>query len=155
MAHVVLYQPGLILSGTQRPRENLRLVFARLFLRYGLMTDTYTSRVCAVCGVNVDGSGLFLLHTTVGGESRVCGLVTCTTEACRDKGRSLLCDWTFAHQHHALRPCASCYRTQFKDGASAVKFQMCGRCRSVYYCSKRCQERHWERHESVCIPDES
>lgn len=41
-----------------------------------------------------------------------------------------------------FRRCAVCKE---KDN-----LQRCGRCGSIYYCSKDCQKAHWSRHKIVC-----
>ena len=43
------------------------------------------------------------------------------------------------------------------DGACAAAcgkngVQRCSRCKSVKYCSKECQKRHWKFHKKVCTP---
>lgn len=42
--------------------------------------------------------------------------------------------------------CGGCGKLQ-GNGAS---FSACGRCRSVRYCSKECQLRHWKEHKAHC-----
>jgi len=32
------------------------------------------------------------------------------------------------------------------------KRKKCKRCRSVFYCNKYCQKRHWGKHKLVCVP---
>jgi hypothetical protein len=32
------------------------------------------------------------------------------------------------------------------------KFDYCGRCRGVGYCSTTCQKAHWKAHKKVCTP---
>lgn len=39
--------------------------------------------------------------------------------------------------------CASC-------NSKPPKLLRCGRCRSVFYCSLKCQHAHWKTHKSVC-----
>ena len=36
-----------------------------------------------------------------------------------------------------------------KCGATEAKFK-CSRCRSVLYCTKQCQEKHWPLHKKIC-----
>lgn len=33
-----------------------------------------------------------------------------------------------------------------------VQLQRCGRCKSVFYCSKECQKKDWRSHKAVCAP---
>ena len=42
--------------------------------------------------------------------------------------------------------CVNC--TKFEQGA--VKFKVCSRCHAVRYCSKKCQEEHYETHKGIC-----
>ncbi len=32
-----------------------------------------------------------------------------------------------------------------------VRLRMCGRCKAVFYCSRKHQKRDWKRHESQCF----
>jgi len=34
----------------------------------------------------------------------------------------------------------------------ALAYQLCGRCRGIYYCSKECQKNHWKDHKKDCRP---
>lgn len=42
------------------------------------------------------------------------------------------------------RVCAVC-------GAINVKLRHCARCKSIYYCGKECQVKHWGVHRAVCV----
>jgi len=35
-----------------------------------------------------------------------------------------------------------------------LAYQLCGRCRGIYYCSKECQKQHWKDHKKDCRPAE-
>ena len=37
-----------------------------------------------------------------------------------------------------------------KEQARGASFAACGRCRSVRYCTKECQLRHWKEHKAHC-----
>jgi hypothetical protein len=36
----------------------------------------------------------------------------------------------------------------------SLAYQLCGRCRGIYYCSKECQKQHWREHKKDCKPHE-
>ena len=38
------------------------------------------------------------------------------------------------------------------DKTNKRKFSKCGKCQSITYCSRDCQEEDWSRHEDNCIP---
>ena len=44
---------------------------------------------------------------------------------------------------HSLGMCKTCLKEN-------VKLLTCGRCKSVYYCSKECQKKDWKSHKAVC-----
>ncbi|KAJ6543813.1 hypothetical protein B0H10DRAFT_2134097 [Mycena sp. CBHHK59/15] len=46
----------------------------------------------------------------------------------------------------SFRTCAACYKPESKD----VKFQRCGSCKKVLYCSKECQKTAWSGHKPMC-----
>lgn len=37
----------------------------------------------------------------------------------------------------------------------AEKLLRCGRCKTIRYCSKECQSKHWRIHKDMCRPPES
>lgn len=37
----------------------------------------------------------------------------------------------------------------------SLAYQLCGRCRGIYYCSKECQKNHWKDHKKDCRPAEA
>ncbi len=41
--------------------------------------------------------------------------------------------------------CAHCEAVEM-----ATKFQICGRCKITFYCSRKCQKTHWKEHKKVC-----
>ncbi|KIJ13052.1 hypothetical protein PAXINDRAFT_170812 [Paxillus involutus ATCC 200175] len=41
--------------------------------------------------------------------------------------------------------CSSCF-------IARPKLQTCQRCKSVWYCSKECQKKHWPQHKTHCTP---
>jgi hypothetical protein len=43
--------------------------------------------------------------------------------------------------------CAGC---GFFEFALPFPLQVCGQCRSVFYCSKECQKEHWAIHSMIC-----
>lgn len=44
----------------------------------------------------------------------------------------------------AVSRCSFCKQT------SSVKFKVCGKCKNVYYCSRRCQRENWTYHKQRC-----
>ena len=42
--------------------------------------------------------------------------------------------------------CAHC-------GVEAFKMQRCSGCKTVAYCDRICQKRHWKQHKAFCDPD--
>lgn len=46
----------------------------------------------------------------------------------------------------ALHDCANCARTE----DSFNSFPICKQCRSVYYCGRECQNKHWKSHKTMC-----
>jgi hypothetical protein len=47
-----------------------------------------------------------------------------------------------------IRICATCHRTQVL--AERPKMPRCDGCRAVYYCSRKCQGRDWQKHKAAC-----
>mmetsp|Transcript_6651 Transcript_6651/g.10353 ORF Transcript_6651/g.10353 Transcript_6651/m.10353 type:complete len:228 (+) Transcript_6651:816-1499(+) len=43
------------------------------------------------------------------------------------------------------KACASC-----RSLASSKNLQKCGKCQSIWYCSKECQKNDWKRHKEFC-----
>jgi len=43
--------------------------------------------------------------------------------------------------------CSTCFTAR-------PKLQTCQRCKSVWYCSKECQRKHWPQHKTYCTPAE-
>ena len=46
----------------------------------------------------------------------------------------------------ARKICACCAKVQ-------GSMKQCVRCKSVYYCSVACQDRHWPEHKKSCLPN--
>ena len=44
--------------------------------------------------------------------------------------------------HHVCRFCGS------KEGTSS--FKQCSDCKAVRYCSRKCQQKHWRQHKTLC-----
>ena len=38
----------------------------------------------------------------------------------------------------------------FKAGKEGIKFKFCSKCQKICYCSKECQEAHWNDHKLLC-----
>jgi hypothetical protein len=43
--------------------------------------------------------------------------------------------------------CANCK----KQRADVAKLMTCGRCKLVWYCSQKCQRKHWKEHKKMCV----
>merc|ERR1711879_117714 len=58
---------------------------------------------------------------------------------------------------HIVRECNSCgigevnWQSTDVNGPDA-KFKVCGRCKSVFYCSRECQVKAWPTHKRKCKP---
>ncbi len=50
------------------------------------------------------------------------------------------------NKQHKIPICGRCRIPQ----RSNDKYKKCGKCKEVYYCSKRCQKEHWEIHKYEC-----
>ena len=37
-----------------------------------------------------------------------------------------------------------------KNMEKDVQYKVCNRCKSVYYCSRKCQKKHWKNHKKEC-----
>ena len=48
------------------------------------------------------------------------------------------------HEQTYPKCCNSC-------SASELKLLVCKRCKSVYYCSKQCQQSDWNKHREICV----
>ena len=49
----------------------------------------------------------------------------------------------------SLYKCSNCKSQCYLD----KQYQSCGKCRSVYYCSKECQKKDWPAHKPECNED--
>ncbi|KAJ4491700.1 hypothetical protein C8R41DRAFT_981415 [Lentinula lateritia] len=61
-----------------------------------------------------------------------------------------------------LRPifqehCELCKKSNTSEESPAVRLRRCGKCKLVWYCSKKCQQEHWPLHKSDCSdnPDDA
>eukprot|EP01084_Bolivina_argentea_P063452 115856_1 len=43
-----------------------------------------------------------------------------------------------------------CGNEKCRNGNCIKKLRLCGQCRFVYYCSKKCQKKHWCHHRAMC-----
>lgn len=56
----------------------------------------------------------------------------------------------YAHDEKRTRSCSFCGRlqsTQHQSTAEEPAFKLCGKCKSVYYCSTECQRKDWPKHK--------
>ena len=46
--------------------------------------------------------------------------------------------------------CANCGGAESKDGDKHITLKSCGACKSVRFCSAKCQKVHWSKHKGAC-----
>ncbi|KAJ6480469.1 hypothetical protein C8R47DRAFT_1135927 [Mycena vitilis] len=46
--------------------------------------------------------------------------------------------------------CTNCFRNNGNDDEPELELLRCGKCKSVWYCSKECQRKHWSKHKPNC-----
>ena len=86
--------------------------------------------------------------------SNLIAVQTCFTKAVNDhrklskkKTVSYLLKKAEKERVRALRECILC--RAFESGG--CKFMCCGQCKVHFYCSKKCQRRHWKTHKHECV----
>ena len=58
-----------------------------------------------------------------------------------------------AQKSIARRSCAVC---QDQVPLSEPTFKVCGQCRKIRYCSRKCQKLHWKQaHREECLPSDA
>jgi MYND finger len=53
-----------------------------------------------------------------------------------------------------VTPTIVCAHCRLGAAATGEAMKMCGRCKSVYYCSADCQKTHWKTHKPLCFASE-
>ena len=53
-----------------------------------------------------------------------------------------------SENNNNLKSCGFCQCTKCDNGQNLLQ---CGKCKNVYYCSRKCQSVHWEKHKILCI----
>ena len=48
------------------------------------------------------------------------------------------------------RICGHCLLRQSGSDISPEKFKLCSGCERVHYCNRKCQKKHWPKHQTLC-----
>lgn len=54
-----------------------------------------------------------------------------------------------------MRVCASCHAGYGDNGSFPDGGKQCGRCKTVYYCNRSCQKKHWAVHKTTCASSQT
>lgn len=112
---------------------------------------------CGVCLVAPSTSVKYAVSKSGAGLMSVFGFVSCADKRCRaiaqlrsdnrlGCGQAMCRARVFTTAESITKCCVLC--AKFREAGPTF---LCGRCRAVRYCNKRCQVAHWPLHKNICV----
>eukprot|EP00746_Dinoflagellata_sp_MGD_P089954 gnl/MRDRNA2_/MRDRNA2_354936_c0_seq1.p1 gnl/MRDRNA2_/MRDRNA2_354936_c0~~gnl/MRDRNA2_/MRDRNA2_354936_c0_seq1.p1 ORF type:complete len:262 (+),score=42.72 gnl/MRDRNA2_/MRDRNA2_354936_c0_seq1:62-787(+) len=146
-----------LMPDTPPPREPEGVEYTQY---WGTWCAVFIYGFASGCGAEPDAK-LFLDHDRKRLASSSGDILLDSDSRRNDESKILQCMGTAGAQQEivgVVRVCAnpSCCKperrpgTSFEASGSGGRFQVCGRCKAMAYCSEECQRRHWKHHKKEC-----
>ena len=97
------------------------------------------------CSLRLDGKTIVMEDKPV--------LICCDGIACRKKVMLLVKEWAEEEDKDMVGGTVQMFACG-KHLAARTEMLKCSRCKSIVYCSKACQKKHWKKggHREECVP---